>query len=234
MVLSEELSVLPVSVPEGDGAMIPPGPDADVMDLRFRALVGEEAWARLPVRVRRRFSKRLAEGEIIVYRGHVSETVLSTAGWVLAQLARLIGGPLPFTAGATGGAVVVVTEDRALRGQAWTRTYARAGRFPQVVHSAKRFCGPTGLEEYVGAGIGMTLAVSVVGEALHFRSQQYFLGIGGWRLYLPRFLEPGAMEIVHTDLAGVPGAGGDFSFRLSLIHPLAGSLLNQLAIFHDP
>jgi hypothetical protein len=199
-----------------------------VTDLRFRSLVGEEAWARLPEVVRRRFSKRLAEGECAVYRGHVAATDLSRCGAVLVFLARLIGGPLPMTNGATGAAVVTVIEDRRLGGQSWTRAYARSGRFPQVVHSAKRFSGPTGLEEYVGVGIGMTLSVTVEEGALFFRSARYFLALGRLRLYLPRALEPGLMEIVHRD-----EENGTFSFRLTLTHPRLGKLVHQLAYFRD-
>ncbi len=65
------------------------------------------------------------------------------------------------TNGATGPALVAVVEDERLGGQSWTRLYARPGRFPQTIHSAKRFRGPTGLEEYVGYGIGMALRVTV-------------------------------------------------------------------------
>jgi hypothetical protein len=42
--------------------------DADGLalgDLRFRALVPEADWGRLPLPIRRRFSKRLADGEIV-------------------------------------------------------------------------------------------------------------------------------------------------------------------------
>jgi hypothetical protein len=208
--------------------------DGGVTDLRFRSLVGEEAWGRLPEPVRRRFSKRLAEGETIVYQGRVEATELSITGRVLAVLARVIGGPLPLTHGATGAAVVMVTEDRRLGGQSWTRTYVRPGRFPQVVHSAKRFCGPTGLEEYVGCGIGMTLGVTVEDGALVFRSGRYFLELGGSRLTFPRVLEPGLMEIVHREEAVAGEPCGAFSFRLSLTHPLLGRLVYQLASFRDP
>lgn len=207
--------------------------DAGVRDLRFRTLVGEEAWARLPEAVRRRFSKRLADGEAVVYQGRVVSTELSRWGRLLAFATRAIGGPLP-RADACGAAVVVVTEDKELGGQSWTRSYARPGRFPQVVHSAKRFCGPTGLEEYVGCGIGMTLGVSVEGGALFFRSQRYFLEVGRLRLTLPSWLSPGAMEIVHRDEPGLVGAGYDFSFSLALTHPRLGPLVRQLAHFRDP
>src|SRR5262249_13184901 len=66
-------------------------------DLRFRALMSEEAWASLPLAIRHRFSKRLAAGQTIVYAGEILESRMSRAGWWLAQAARLIGAPLPLT-----------------------------------------------------------------------------------------------------------------------------------------
>ncbi len=201
----------------------------NILDSRFRALVGDTAWVQLPPAVRRRFSKRLAPGDVALYRGAVIETTLSRTGRVLAMLGRLIGAPLPLTDGATGPAIVAVTEDAAIGGQIWTRSYARPGRFHQVVHSAKRFRGPTGLEEYVGCGIGMTLTVGVEAGALVFRSSRYFLEFGRLRLTLPRWLEPGAMEIVHRE----EDAGGRFSFRLTLRHRAFGCLVHQLAMFED-
>ena len=107
-----------VAVPEQK----PPHPLAD---LRFRTLVGEAAWARLPEAVCRRFSKCLPPEDAVFYRGKVVATELSRAGWLLAFLARAIGSPLPLTDGATGPALVVVTEDACLGGQSWTRIYTR-------------------------------------------------------------------------------------------------------------
>jgi hypothetical protein len=202
---------------------------APLGDTRFRTLVGELDWRTLPPAVRRRFSKRLAAGETALYRGSVVTTELSWGGRVLAQLARVLGAPLPLTHGATGPAVVAVIEDAAIGGQIWTRSYARPGDFPQVVHSAKRFRGPTGLEEYVGSGIGMSLMVSVERGALVFRSCGYFVEIGRWRVKLPRALEPGLMEIVHRE----EDATGHFSFCLTLTHPRLGRLVHQLALFED-
>lgn len=203
--------------------------DAPLEDIRFRTLVGEEGWRRLPEAVRRRFSRCIASGEAHVYCGEVVATELSRGGRILAFLARAVGAPLPMTDGATGPAVVTVIEDAELGGQSWTRLYARPGAFPQTVHSAKRFRGPTGLEEYVGYGIGMALRVTVENEALVFRSMHYFLEIGHWRCRLPRMLEPGEMEIVHRDQGR-----GRFSFRLRLEHPRFGRLVHQLAYFSDP
>ena len=95
--------------PMTDDESLPPGPRREdrpvgfageeaVVDLRFRALVGEEGWSRLPDAVRRRFSKRLAPGSVLLYSGEVLETKLTRAGRCLAFLARAIGAPLIFSA----------------------------------------------------------------------------------------------------------------------------------------
>src|SRR5271165_5429848 len=70
-------------------------PDAALGDLRFRALLSDADWERLPLPVRRRFSQRLAATETAVFVGVVTDIWMSRAGWLLAQAARLIGAPLP-------------------------------------------------------------------------------------------------------------------------------------------
>ena len=90
-------------------------------DRRFHDLLPDEAWGRLPLAIWRRFSKRLADGETVVYVGAVEEARFSRMGWWLAQLARIIGGPLPTGAETGVPMVVTVTEDAASGGQIWTR-----------------------------------------------------------------------------------------------------------------
>ena len=201
--------------------------DGELADLRFRALLPAEDWAGLPLAVRRRFSKRMKDGGAVVYLGEVVTVQAHPMGRLLAQAARLIGAPLPlvFTPGAS---VVTVTEDAVGQGQVWSRLYVRKGGFPQVIHSAKRFAGPTGLEEHVGAGVGMALTVAAEEGALVFRSAFYFATVLGLRLRLPRWAEPGALTITHRDLGE-----GRFAFTLALDHPLFGRLLGQDAIFRD-
>ena len=197
-------------------------------DHRFRALLPDDEWGRLPLAVWRRFSKRLAGGKTVVYVGEIEESSHSRAGWCLAQLTRLIGGPLP-TGSETGVPIIVtVTEDAANGGQVWTRICARSRGFPQVIHSAKRFAGPTGLEEYIGFGISMALRLSVQHEALFFHSAGYFLGLGTLRLPLPEWLTPGRLTVSHADLGG-----GTFRFSLELVHPRHGPLIRQSAVFRE-
>lgn len=206
-----------------------PEPDADIGDLRFRTLVGETDWMRLPETVRARFGKRIADCSTAVYSGEIVECRLSKAGWLLAQLARLIGAPLPTSRDIFLPAVVSVTEDPLFGGQFWTRIYGRRRGFPQVIHSSKRFCGPTGLEEYIGRGFGIALKVEVANGALHFLSDHYFLSCLGLRLRLPRWLEPGALRVSHVDCNH-----GLFAFVLAVRHPLLGELVHQTAMFADP
>jgi hypothetical protein len=205
-----------------------PQPRPELGDLRFRALMSEAEWASLPHAIRRRFSKRLAGGQTIVYAGEILESWMSRTGWWLAQVARLIGGPLPLTRDAHVPSVVTVTEDIATGGQIWTRLYARRKGFPQVIHSSKRFAGPTGLEEYVGRGIGMTLIAYARDGALVFRSKRYFLQLFGRRWLLPAWLTPGTLYVTHAE---VPD--GKFSFTLQIFHPRFGLLLRQMAMFRE-
>lgn len=197
-------------------------------DLRFRALMPDEQWTSLPATIRRRFSRRLAGGETVTYAGEVLETWMSRRGWWLVQAARLIGGPLPVTRNVHVPSVVTVTEDATSGGQIWTRLYGRKDGFPQVVHSCKRFAGPTGLEEYVGHGVGMALVVYARERALIFRSMGFFLQLFGRRLRLPDWLSPGTIYVTHAEL---PDAR--FSFTLQVIHPRFGLLLRQMAMFRE-
>jgi len=197
-------------------------------DYRFLQLIGLEAWQRLPSAVQRRFSKTLPAGTSVVYQGQVSKTRLNFPGRCLAQLTRLLGSPLPRDNGATGSAIVVVTQNQKTAAQNWVRTYTRPSGSMQTITSEKRFQGPTGLEEYVGAGIGMTLNVSEQDGALIFHSDRYFFEAGTMRFWLPRVLAPGQMMIIHRD-----EGDGQFCFELKLEHRFFGFLFHQIAHFAD-
>lgn len=197
-------------------------------DHRFRALLADEDWGRLPLAIWRRFSTRLADGRTIVYVGDIDQASMSFAGWCLAQLVRLIGAPLPISAQTGVPMIVAVTEDAASGGQVWTRITGRRRGFPQVISSCKRFAGPTGLEEYVGCGVSMALTIGVAHEALVFRSAGYFLQIGRLSWRLPDWLTPGDLVVTHTDLGSQA-----FRFTLEITHACLGRLMRQSAVFKE-
>ena len=207
-----------------DAKLCPP----TLADLRFCRLLGAEHWARLPLDVRRRFTKRLDDKHSVTYTGQIISCRMNAVGWALAQILRLVGGPLPTSRDEGVPAAVVVTEDAAMCGQHWTRIYGRRAGFPRVIVSSKRFRGPTGLEEYVGCGIGMALRVSADERSLHFHSDHYFLEAGRFRCRLPDWLTPGALVVSHVDRGG-----GQFEFVLALEHPWFGELVHQVALFAD-
>lgn len=197
-----------------------------IEDARFRALLPAHEWASLPEAVRRRFSKRVADGATIVYKGRVTLIAYSRAGYALSQLLRAAGAPLPLSRQAGLETVVTVTEDRASRGQFWTRMFARERGFPQMIHSVKRFAGKTGIEEALPFGIVMALRLSVQQGALCFRSAGYELSAGAIRIPLPDFLTPGALLVSHKEIDA-----HSFLFSMTLRHPLLGTLLHQEAIY---
>ena len=185
-------------------------------------------WAALPEATRARFGKRVADCRTAVYAGEIVECRMNLAGRLLAQAARLIGGPLPLSRDADLPALVSVTEDAGSGGQYWTRLYGRRRGFPQVIHSSKRFAGPTGLEEYVGCGVGIALRVEVADGALHFLSDHYFLHAR------PPAPAPAALAGAGAD-AGQPYRlqARPLRLRAAPRSPLFGELIRQTAMFRD-
>ncbi len=194
----------------------------------FRFLLGDAGWNRLPLDTRQRFERHIVACACVTYVGEVTECRMSRTGWLLANLARIIGGPLPLSQTTPMPACVTVTEDVVGGGQFWTRQYGRSENFPQVIHSAKRFAGPTGIEEYLGFGFGIALKLAERDGALLFCSDHYFIRFIGLRVAIPRWLAPGQLTIGHVDCGG-----GRFAFTLDLVHPLIGELVHQVALFAD-
>lgn len=194
----------------------------------FRYLLGDAAWQRLPLDTRTRFERHIDASVCVTYVGEITECRISRAGWLLANLARIIGGPLPLSDEIGMPACVTVTEDMAGGGQYWTRQYGRPDHFPQVIHSAKRFAGPTGIEEYLGLGFGIALRLAERDGALLFHSDHYYWKAFGLRLRIPHWLVPGDLTIGHVDCGG-----GRFAFTLDLHHRLAGELVQQVGLFAD-
>jgi hypothetical protein len=197
-------------------------------DPRYGALLGTSGWQRLPHAIRERFAERPESRATVTYCGAIVQSRRTRPGKLLAQLCRFMGAPLPLTDDVDLPAVVAVVEDGATGGQIWTRIYARKRGFPQVIQSRKRFCGPTGLEEYLGRGFGIALTVSADPWALHFHSDHYFLRVGAIRLRLPAWLAPGALTISHVECGD-----GWFAFVLGLRHPLLGEVIRQTALFRE-
>lgn len=204
-----------------------PSAKARAAETRFARLAGD-SWMRLPAPIRRRFSRHLADGERIVYLGDVAATHMTLVGRLVAQLARLVGAPLPLEASGCVPVTVIVTGSERLCGQVWTRIYGRARALPQVIQSVKRFGGATGLEEIVAHGVGMRLKLGVRDGALVFRSAGYFIRCLGVQLSLPNWLTPGVIEVVHRE-----ESGGQFSFSLSVRHSWAGQVIDQIAFFRE-
>jgi len=113
-------------------------------DLRFRALLSDEDWDGLPRRVKIRFSKRLSSNRAALYSGDIREMRFSRFGWLLAQVTRIIGGPLPHRAAVDCPAAVCVAEDRQGGGQLWTRVYYRKSADDQQCKALCRANQPGG------------------------------------------------------------------------------------------
>lgn len=223
-----------------DRSWEPPQPAEPIGDLRFRHLFSDTDWKALPPTVRTRFGRRVTIGEALIYRGYVEYNNVNRWGRVLNIALRLIGAPLPLDRHNAGAAAIVtVTEAPSVNGkeggQIWMRQYARNDDkrlFPQIIQSAKRFTGATGIEEHIGRGIGMSLLPCVEGQELVFRAEDIFWDVGPkgrkLRLKLPRWLGPTVLRAGHEEVGN-----GCFVFTLRLEHKWFGKMLDQRVWFRD-
>ena len=195
-------------------------------DPSFRRLLGETQWWSLVPAVRERFSSKPAVGTELRYIGAMETVRSSRAGWLLAQLFRLIGTPLAPHRGRDVPVTVTLRLAPDGKGVVWHRLYSFPGRTPVACQSIKEASPQQGLVERVGAGIGMWLRLSAREGALHFESTGYFWRLGRFHLRLPDWLTPGVLRVAHID----EGAGR-FRFRIAVEHPRFGELFFQEGSF---
>ncbi|MDX1576096.1 MAG: DUF4166 domain-containing protein [Kiloniellales bacterium] len=190
--------------------------------------MGESGWWRLEPAIRARFAEDVKAGQVKAYEGVMSEVACSKAGWLLAQVCRLLGTPLATAAGLEVPTTVLVYPDPKGRGTVWDRIYFFPGKRPVTVRSSKVLDEDSRLLERIGGGFGMVLRVFEQDRALHMVSQAYFLEWRGRRIYLPAPLTPGTAHVIHSD-----EGGGRFRFRLIITHPVLGCLFSQDGRFAD-
>jgi len=195
-------------------------------DVDFARLVGADGWWRLAPEIRRRFTEQPQADRPIRFVGVMEQVRCSWLGFLLAQFCRLLGTPFaPFRGRDVPMTITLRHVDE--HAVAWDREYRYPDRAPITVTSTKRVGDDGGLQECVGFGFGMRLAVFEANRALHFLSLRYFWRVGARVLQLPRLLTPGTAHIVHTDLGQ-----GNFRFTMTIHHDLFGTLFEQDGVFH--
>ncbi len=203
-------------------------PESSSRQIDVWAIVGPQAFTRLPARVRNRFAPHRPQNRKVTYSGIMHTVESSALGRLIAYFGRLIGSPLVAGTGYNVPCTVSLLPDTELGGTIWHRLYVfpegretaattkRSGDDGTPVESFNRWCG-MGLDIQVRAG------------ELHFTADKYFVEWRGRRLQLPRWLSPGRLAIVHRD-----EGGGRFRFVMTLQHPLFGVIMYQNGEFYDP
>lgn len=197
-------------------------------DTVYRDLLGAAAWPRLRLEVRQRFSVRPAGNERIKYIGVMHMVELSFAGWLFAQLCRLIGTPLAPHRGKNVSMDIELAWDEPLQGVSWHRTYYFVPGRKFTVRSTKSHGDNYDLIEYIGHGFSMRLKLSERCGNLVFTSTHYEYALAGFRIRIPALLTPGVTTVSHEQIAG-----DRFRFILSVDHPLLGNTIYQDGEFHS-
>ena len=183
----------------------------------------------MPLSIRRRFSRRVADGNTVVYVGEILETRMSITGLVACASDAADWFAVSGLPESHMPCVVSVTEDMpSIGGQTWTLLYARRRRFPQIVYSSKRFAGPTGFEDHVGYGVGMTLTYGGCGRCACLSQPRLFRRILRAAHPAADLATPGALSVTHAECAD-----GRFSFTLDVVHPRFGLLIRQMGLFRE-
>jgi hypothetical protein len=188
----------------------------------LHSVLGDEAWARLPVAVRARFAE---PAQAIDYLGKFDVVRASWWGRLLALACLLLGTPVVPRTGLNVPAIVHVAPARG--GVAWNREYRWPNAGPCLVRSTKVIDASVGLIERLPARLCMPLRVFEQRGVLHFVSRGYYFDLGGRiKLPLPILLSPGTTHVEHID-----ESDGWFRFTMTVTHSLFGEMFYQTGRF---
>ena len=188
----------------------------------LRAVLGAEAWNRLPDAVRERFADTAAD---VTYAGAFEIVRASLLGHVFAWLGTLFGTPVAPRSGENVQARVHVRPG--IEGVTWLREYLWEDGRRSLVRSTKVVDEDGQLVEKLPARLCMPLATHEAGGVVHFVSRGYYFDLGlGLKLWLPAFFSPGVTHVEHVDLGH-----GWFRFTMIVTHPRFGELFFQTGRF---
>lgn len=193
----------------------------------IRAVLGQDAWLRLPDAVRERFADATAA---VTYAGAFEVVRASRLGMFFAWLGRLVGTPVAPREGEDVEARVFVRPGE--RGVTWTREYRWDDGGCDRVQSTKVVTEDHQMIERLPARLCMPLRVFEEGGVLHFVSLGYYFDLRfgesglGLKLWLPPLFTPGVTHVEHIDLGH-----GWFRFTMSVDHPVFGEMFFQTGRF---
>lgn len=194
----------------------------------FKKILGAE-WNSLHPEIQARFAKNPTLGAPLFYTGFLSELTCSKVGKCIGLLAG------PFIKGAL---IPYNDQDIPVDIQVYSkpncdfifkqRIYRLHKRKPIQFTSYMRESEKGEVLEYVGAGLGMKLVLSVCEGNLYFKSDGYFWDILGWRMPIPDWLTPGKVNLSHCN-----DSVNQFNIRIEIRHVLWGLTFSQVGVFYE-
>jgi len=187
------------------------------------------AWQNLHPHIRRRFEHNPAAEQPLYYQGELDQLWCSRTGkWLGRLTAPFVGGALiPHCDRDVPVDIAVFgkPDSPAIFKRRWYRLHNR----PPIIFTSKMLPSQDGaLLEYVGAGLGMRLLLSVVDGDLHFHSDGYFWEIAGVRVPIFPFFTPGKTWLIHRN-----ESAERFSIHIAITHPWLGLTFLQTGWFQE-
>lgn len=194
----------------------------------FKKILGDH-WLQLHPDIQARFAKNPGVGKPLYYTGYLSELSSSRLGKLLGFITKpLIKGALIPYDDANFPVDIQVYSKPDCAFIFKQRIYRLHNRAPIQFTSYMRESEKGEVLEYVGAGLGMKLVLSVREGNLFFESDGYFWDLWGFRLPLPGLLTPGKTYLCHRN-----DNPSQFNIRIEIKHCLFGTTFTQVGVFHE-
>jgi len=192
----------------------------------FRKILGDE-WKNLHVDIQARFAKNPEIGRPLYYTGYLSELTCSRLGRLMGLITMpfIKGALIPYS-DANFPVDIQVYSKRDSPSIFKQRIYRLHNRKPIQFTSYMRESSKGEVLEYVGAGLGMKLLLSVREGNLYFTSDGYFWEILGVRIPLPGILTPGKTFLCHRN-----DNSNQFNIHIEIRHCVFGRTFTQTGVF---